>query len=160
MPVGDDITVRVLKYDGAEYRRWDATVTKEDGSLLVLDAEFDIDVTHDLLGEIRRGTRTVEYFWLDRWYNVFRFLTAEGLTYLWYCNINVPPRFEYGLLTYIDLDVDILVQPTFSHQVLDLDEFEINARRYGYSEEEKERAQAAVDELISMIANRQFPFQF
>ena len=62
------------------------------------------------------------------------------------------------MLTYVDLDIDILVQPDFSFQVLDMDEFETNARRYGYSDEERQQAQKAVDELISMIETHQFPF--
>jgi uncharacterized protein len=154
----DQVTVRVLKYDGAEYRRWNAHVSRRDGSLIVLVAEFERSVLHDLLGEIRVGTRTVEYYWLDRWYNVFRFLENDGATRLCYGNVNTPPRFENSVLTYIDLDIDILAQPDFSYQVLDLEEFEMNAVRYGYSNEVKTKARAAVDELISMIETRQFPF--
>src|SRR6266404_7420567 len=61
------ITVRVLKYDGAEYRRWNATLSRRTGSLIVLAAAFADDVQHDLLGNISCGTRTIEYYWLDRW---------------------------------------------------------------------------------------------
>lgn len=154
----DPITVRVLKHDGVEHRCWKATVAQRTKSLLVLDAEFDDDVSHDLLGEIGRGTRTIEYYWLDRWYSIFRFLNHDDSTRLWYCNVNKPPLIEAGVLTYIDLDIDILVLPDFSYQLLDLDEFESNAKVYGYSEEEKVRAHAATDELISLIHHRDFPF--
>ncbi len=152
------LTVRVLKYDGAEYRRWNARLARRDGSLIVLDAEFEFDVQHHLLGDIQRGTRTIEYYWLDRWYNVFRFLHESDETRSFYCNVNMPPRLEDGVLTYVDLDIDILVQPDLSYQVLDLEEFAANAARYGYSEETKRHANAAVAELISMIETRQFPF--
>src|SRR5467141_288218 len=122
-----EVTVRVLKYDGTEYRRWNARLSRRDGLLIVLEAEFDRGVQHDLLGEIRAGTKTVEYYWLDRWYNVFRFLKDDCATRLYYCNINTPPRFEDCVLTYTDLDIDILVEPNLSYQVLDLEEFETNA---------------------------------
>ena len=125
---------------------------------MVLDAEFEFDVQHHLLGDIPRGTRTIEYYWLDRWYNVFRFLKADGSTRLYYCNVNLPPKVEHDVLTYIDLDIDILVQPDLSYQVLDLDEFAANAKRYGYSEDTKRQADAAVAELISIIEMGQFPF--
>ena len=154
----DQVTVRVLKYDRTEYRRWNARISQHNGSLLVLDAEFEYDVQHDLLGVIQGGTRTIEYYWLDRWYNIFRFMNGDNRTRLYYCNINMPPSLKDNVLTYIDLDIDILVQPDFSYQVLDLDEFEENARRYGYSEEVKSKAQAAIDELVSMIVTHQFPF--
>ena len=152
------ITVRVLKYDGAEYRRWNATLSRRTGSLIVLDAAFEDDVQHDLLGKISRGTRTIEYYWLDRWYNIFRFLQSDGSTKLFYCNVNMPPAISGGILSYIDLDIDILVQPDFSYRVLDLEEFASNAMHYGYSQQVKRQAQAATDDLIFMIEKRQFPF--
>jgi protein associated with RNAse G/E len=154
----DPISVRVLKYDGREYRRWQALTASQNGSLIVLDAEFDTDVAHDLLGQIRRGTRTIEYYWLDRWYNIFRFLEADGSTQLWYCNINMPPEFEQGVLTYVDLDIDVLVRPDFSYELLDMQEFQENAARYGYSAEVNQGAQHGLSELRSIIENRQFPF--
>jgi uncharacterized protein len=154
------ITVRVLKHDGTEYRLWNAKLHRHEADLIVLDAEFDVDVSHELLGEIKRRTKTVEYYWLNRWYNVFRFLKEDGSTRLWYCNINRPPQFDGHTITYVDLDIDILVQPDLSFQVLDEDEFETNAKRYGYSDEEKSNAHAAVKDLIGMIEERHFPFVF
>lgn len=154
----DQITVRVLKYDGSEYRRWSAAIARREGQMIVLDAEFADEVQHDLLGNISRGTRTIEYYWLDRWYNIFRFLEGDGATKLYYCNINMLPEFSRGILSYIDLDLDILVQPDFAYQLLDLEEFEANAVRYGYPVQVKRQAQKALAELISKIETRQFPF--
>lgn len=152
------ITVRVLKHDGAEYRRWKAQLSRREGDLIVLDAEFDVDVTHELLGEIKRETKTVEYYWFNRWYSVFRFLDEDSGTRLWYCNVNTPPKLEGDTLSYVDLDIDLLVQPDFSIQVLDEDEFEANAKLYGYSEDEKRHAHSAVEKLVTMIEQGEFPF--
>jgi len=152
------ITVQVLKYDGAEHRRWSAKIARQEGPLIVLDAEFDYDVQHHLLGEIPRGTRTIEYYWLDRWYNVFQFMDNEGKTRLYYCNVSAPPKLEGDVLSYVDLDIDILVQPDLSYQLLDTEEFETNAGRWGYSAETRRQALAAVAELESMIAGCKFPF--
>jgi protein associated with RNAse G/E len=154
----DQITVRVLKYDGTEYRRWPATLARQDESLIVLDAEFEDDVEHHLLGNIRSGTRTIEYYWSDRWYNIFQFLESDGATKLFYCNVNMPPSLSGGILSYIDLDLDVLVRPDFSYQVLDLEEFATNAERYSYPEHVRVQTHQALDELISMIETRQFPF--
>src|SRR5713101_9078439 len=154
----DQITVRVLKYDGTEHRRWNAPLARQDESLIVLDAAFEDEVEHHLIGNIKLGTRTIEYYWPDRWYNIFRFLESDGATKLYYCNVNMPPSINGGVLSYIDLDIDILVRPDLSYQVLDLEEFAANGARYGYSEEIKRQAHAAVHELISLIEKRQFPF--
>jgi uncharacterized protein len=154
----EQITVKTFKYDGSAYRQWWGTVSQRDGSLLQLDATFSIEVSHHSLGLIARGTRLVEYYWLDRWYNILRFLNDDGSTRFFYCNITTTPKLEDGLLTYIDLDIDLLALPDLSYEVLDLDEFDANAGRYGYSDEVRLRSHAAVDELTSMIEARQFPF--
>ena len=155
---GAPFTIRVLRYDGTEYRRWAARLVRRDGSLIVFEGEFDIEVQHVHIGHIPLGTRTVEYYWQDKWYNVFRFLGAAGETRLWYCNINLPPIIEDSTITYIDLDLDVLVQPDWSYQILDSDEFTDHARIFHYPQEVQESAQKAVTELISRVEGRQFPF--
>jgi len=153
-----DVTVRVCKYDGTEYRRWNAHLVRRQGSLIVLDGEFESDVQHQLLGRIDRGTRTIEYYWLDRWYNIFWFLENNGSTRLWYCNVNMPPTLDDSVLSYVDLDIDVLVQPDLSYQVLDMDDFERNAQSFNYPAETHRHAHQAVNDLISMIETSQFPF--
>lgn len=152
------IIVRACKYDGTEHRRWEAGVLRRDDSLLVLDAKFETEVRHQLLGIIARGTASIEYYWLDRWYNVFRFLEPDGQLRNYYCNVNVPPVYEKGVLSFVDLDMDILVAPDLSYKVLDEDEFEVNARRYNYPAEVLAGAHRALADLKLMIEARQFPF--
>ena len=154
----DAIEVRVHKYDGTEYRRWPAFLSKRDGPLLVLDAVFDQEIEHDLLGTIASGTVSTEYYWLDRWYNVFRFSDQSRKLQSFYCNVGLPPTFDGHVLSYVDLDVDVLVKPDFSYQVLDLEDFEENARRYDYPLEVRDNARAALAELIRLIETRSFPF--
>jgi protein associated with RNAse G/E len=156
--VGRTILVRACKYDGSEHRRWPAQLLRQDDSLLVLDAEFPEEVVHDLLGTIESGTHSLEYYWLNRWYNVFRFAQPKGELRNYYCNINVPPTFDNDVLSYVDLDLDILVDPDFSYRILDVEDFERNAERYNYSAEVRENAGRAVDELVGMIQARAFPF--
>jgi protein associated with RNAse G/E len=152
------ISVRVLKYDGAEHRRWNGRIARNDGSLIVLYCEFEEEVQHELFGNIPRGTQTIEYYWLDRWYNIFQFLDSAGKTRVLYCNVSTPPVLTDETLSYVDLDIDILVQANLSYHVLDLEEFEGHVVQFGYSDEVKSKAHAAVAELIKMIETRQFPF--
>lgn len=152
------VEVRVMKYDGALHRRWRAKVLRGEGALLVLDAVFEEEVSHSQLGLIRRGTRSIEYYWLERWYNVFSFLEPDGSLRSFYCNVNLPPAFEGGVLSYVDLDIDVLVAPDLSYEVLDVDEFEAHAQRYGYAEEVRRGARRALAELLVLIERRQFPF--
>ena len=153
-----DILVSVRKYDGLEHRRWQARIAKIEGPLLVLDAVFEEEIEHDLLGTIARGTVSTEYYWLDRWYNVFRFSDNAGKLKNFYCNINQPPSFDGHVLSYIDLDIDVFVAPDLTYQVLDLDDFEANARTYAYPADVQANAHGALKELTKLIEARAFPF--
>ena len=148
----------VCKFDGAEHRRWSARLIEKVDSLIVLDAKFEEHIEHDLLGTIPIGTLSTEYYWLDRWYNVFRFSDPDRQLKNYYCNVNQPPSFDGRVLSYIDLDIDVLVAPDLTYKILDVEDFEENARRYAYPEEVQAKARRAVDELTGLIESRAFPF--
>ena len=155
---GTAIEVRAYKYDGRLHRSWPAELLRQDDSLIILDAKFPEEVVHDLLGTITSGTHSLEFYWLDRWYNIFRFAKPNGELRNYYCNVNVPPTFVEGVLSYVDLDLDILVEPDFSYRILDRDDFEQSVELYRYPEEVQTNALSAVNELVAMIEARQFPF--
>jgi len=140
------------------HREWPASVQRVAGSLVVLEGSFSEEVRHPLLGHIVRGTVSTEYYWTDRWYSVFRFREPSGALRNYYCNVNAPAVFDAELLTFVDLDIDVLVAPDFSTTILDEDEFEMNAVRYGYPQEFRARAARAVAELLALVARRAFPF--
>ena len=154
----DRVAVRAYKYDGTLHRTWDADLIRREGSLVVLDAKFTDEIVHELLGTIASGTHSLEYYWLDRWYNVFRFAQPDGKLRNYYCNINVPAKFDGETLSYVDLDLDILVDPDFSYRVLDVEDFERNAKLFGYNEEVQANARQALAELAGMIESHAFPF--
>jgi protein associated with RNAse G/E len=154
------ITVCTYKYDGTEHRQWGGQLAGRKNSLLILNAIFDKEVRHPLLGLITPGTISVEFYWLDRWYNIFRFHQPTGELRNYYCNINVPPVFHQNVLSYIDLDMDILVEPDLSYRILDEDEFAANASRFKYSLEVQRRSYQAIEQLVKLIKSRQFPFNY
>jgi hypothetical protein len=153
-----EILVHSLKHDGRVHRRWPARVERREGPLVVLDAFFAEEVRHPLIGTIEAGTHSTEYFWTDRWYSVFRFQTPAGRLLKFYCNINTPARLADGVLSFVDLDVDVLVQPDYSHEVLDEDEFDLHAELYAYPQSYRENVRGALDELLRLIGAREFPF--
>jgi uncharacterized protein len=152
------IVVSVSKFDGIQHRTWPAQLVQHDGPLLVLDAIFQDDIEHDLLGHISKGTLSTEYYWTDRWYNVFRFSEPDSTLRNFYCNVNLPPTFDGQVLSYVDLDIDVLVSPDFSYTVLDADDFEENARLFSYPQDVIDNSQKALAEIINLIESRQFPF--
>lgn len=152
------VTINSLKYDGKVRRSWKCKFVERSGDLLVFVGEFDFDVKHEHLGHIKTGTVSWEYYWLDRWYNVFRFHEPDGQLRNYYCNINMPPKFDGRVLEYVDLDIDMLVWKDLSFEILDREEFDENSLKFGYSDEVRAAVDGGLEELKGLIERRGFPF--
>ncbi len=158
-PVANPVVINARKFDGSIRRTWSAELKETREDLMIFLGIFEHEVKHEQLGIIRSGTLSYEYYWTDRWYNVFRFHEPDGGLRNYYCNVNMPPAFSDGVLDYVDLDIDVIVWPDGRHDVLDLDDFEANARLYAYPENVVQRAEAALAELLAMIGRGDFPFR-
>lgn len=144
------VTVNSRKYDQSIRRIWQCELVEQTGSLLVFVGTFDGDIKHPGLGSIARGTISYEYYWLDRWYNVFRFHEPDGTFRNYYCNINMPPIFAGGVLDYVDLDIDLVVWPDGKYEILDEAEYEENALKYGYPDAVRTNVAEALKTLLAM----------
>ncbi|MDT7690441.1 MAG: uncharacterized protein QOE46_3200 [Acidobacteriota bacterium] len=155
---GEEVIVQSLKHDGHVNRSWPAHITHIEGTLIVLDGVFTEEVRHPLIGTIEAGTLSTEFYWTDRWYSIFRFQTPAGRLLKFYCNINTPPLLEARALSFIDLDVDVLVNPDYSYTILDEDEFERHAELYSYPPLYRTHVQKSLEEIIRLIETQEFPF--
>jgi hypothetical protein len=157
---GQIVTVEARKYDGRIHREWRARLLAREGSVIIVEGVFEEEIRHPQLGTITPGTLSTEYYWTDRWYSVFRFRQPTGELRNYYCNINLPAEFDGRVLTFVDLDIDVLVAPDFSRRILDEDEFAANAARYAYPAEVRDCVPRALAELIERIEGRDFPFDW
>lgn len=151
------ITVNSRKFDGTIRRSWTCELVARSDSLLVFFGKFDSDVFHPELGHIKTGTLSYEYYWLDRWYSIFRFHEPSGSLRNFYCNVNMTPHFADSILDYVDLDLDVVVWPDFSYKILDRDDYEENAALFGYSDDVKVKVEAALKELLERIERKDLP---
>lgn len=151
-------TINSRKFDGGISRTWSCRLVERTGSMLTFVGEFDRDIRHPDLGLIHKGTVSYEYYWLDRWYNVFRFHEPNGTFRNYYCNINMPPALTGTHLDYVDLDIDIVVWPDLEPVILDQDEFKVHAVKFGYSPKIVHQVEATLNELVGLIEKREFPF--
>lgn len=70
---------------------------------------------------VPKGGFTVSHYWTDRAYNVYHFLTAPPApsTLGYYCNVVAATTIAEDLVTYDDLIVDVLIDPSGAALVLD-----------------------------------------
>lgn len=151
------ITVNSRNYDQTIRRSWQCELIERQDPMILLVGEFDRDVEHSGLGLIRKGTVSYEYFWLDRWYNIFRFHEPEGGLRNYYCNVAMPPKLENHVLDYVDLDIDILVWPDLRYEVIDHDDFQSNALKFDYPNTIHKRSEDSVNQIIALIERGELP---
>ena len=75
---------------------------------------------------LRENDRFVETFYTARWYNIFEIHDRDNdLIKGWYCNLGLPAvRDSPGIISYVDLALDLWVAPDGEQTVLDEDEFQ------------------------------------
>jgi uncharacterized protein len=101
------------------------------------------------------GDRFREWFFTDRWYNIFAIAGEDGRRKGWYCNIAEPARIEEGTISSRDLLLDLWVDSDYRVQVLDEDEF--LADPY-LTSDTRALAQSALTELTARVRMRLAPF--
>ena len=67
------------------------------------------------------GAVTIAHYWMDRPYNVYRW-SGAGAVLGYYCNVAEPIEIGPGQVSYIDLVVDVLIEPDGTATVLDEEE--------------------------------------
>ena len=97
----------------------------QDGHMIIIEALFDRADMPFMDVVFKNGDRFVEYYYTDRWYNIFAIHDRDDQQVKgWYCNIGMPAVFEEGIVSYVDLALDLWVSMDGTQTVLDEDEFE------------------------------------
>jgi protein associated with RNAse G/E len=96
----------------------------------------------------RRGDVFIEWFYTDRWYNVFEIRDWKNDALKgWYCNLGRPAVWDAPeVISYVDLALDLWVSSTGQQTVLDEDEFSA----LNLDEKTRRMVRAALRELQAM----------
>ena len=148
------ITVYKLDSSGRITWQYQGQVLSRTTEGLCLEAFFNRDDRDYGYALFKRGDRFVEYFYRDRWYNVFAVYDRDdGLLKGWYCNICRPCRLTNDAVYCEDLALDVWVSPAGQSTILDEEEFEA----LQLAEEEKVSGREALQLLLTLATNHQLP---
>lgn len=148
------VTTRKLDHAGRQVTAYPGRVLRRDGCAIVLGTGWDrapLDLGYVVC---EPGDRWTEYFYTDRWYNIFEIRADDGHLKGWYCNITRPACVSACEVAAEDLALDLWVAPDGEMQVLDEDEF----AALPLTPAEREAAQKALAELQAMVAQKAAPF--
>jgi uncharacterized protein len=101
------------------------------------------------------GDRFIEYYYANRWFNIFDIASTDGKRKGWYCNIAEPALLFAERIEQIDLLLDVWVSPTGATLILDEDEFHSDTT---LNDEQRQGAERGLHDLLAMIAARQEMF--
>ncbi|RPH78362.1 MAG: DUF402 domain-containing protein [Planctomycetaceae bacterium] len=138
--------ITVLKKNPAGEVTWqyDGVVLQREPNFVVLEALFNRPDTPFMDIVLKENDRFVETFYSDRWYNIFEIHDRDdGQVKGWYCNVGMPAVIEDGVVSYIDLALDLWVSVDGKQTVLDEDEF----AELGLDKDVRDGAQKGLDEL-------------
>jgi len=118
---------------------------------IVLEALFDRKDMPFQDVVFKTGDRFVEYYYSDRWYNIFEIYDRDdGRIKGWYCNVGMPAVIEDEVVSYVDLALDLWVSSNGEQTVLDEEEFE----ELRLNDELRAAAQKGLDNLRKHFENK------
>jgi hypothetical protein len=122
---GMKIKVQKKNVDGKVMVEYEGEALSRDEHSVKLEALFTREDMPFMDVVFKKGDRFVEYYYFDRWYNIFAIYDRDDDKLKgWYCNVGMPAVMDDGILSYVDLALDLWVSVDGRQTVLDEDEFE------------------------------------
>ena len=130
--------------------KYEGDLIARDENSITLEALFDRADTPFQDVVFKTGDRFVEYYYADRWHNIFAIHDRDdGKIKGWYCNVGMPAVIEDDVVSYVDLALDLWVSADSQQTVLDEEEFD----ELNLSNELRGKALKGLEDLKSLFKN-------
>ncbi|GCE17508.1 DUF402 domain-containing protein [Dictyobacter kobayashii] len=149
--------ITVIKLDplGAEKLRYYGDVLRRSSEEIVVQASWTMAERDLGYTRFEPGDRFIEYYYADRWFNIFDISHQDGRRKGWYCNITEPAHIQETCIEQVDLFLDVWVDTSGTPLLLDEDEFAAASMLTG---SQRQGAQQGLQTLLQMVENRQAVF--
>ncbi|GCF07929.1 DUF402 domain-containing protein [Dictyobacter arantiisoli] len=145
--------ITIIKLDplGREKVRYTGDIIHRSPHGVVVQANWTM--TERDLGYTRfePGDRFIEYYYTNRWFNIFDIACPDGVRKGWYCNIAEPARILATHIEQVDLFLDVWVDPRGNPLILDEDEFEAATMLH---HQQRQMARQGLQTLLHLLENR------
>ena len=119
------ITVLKKNVEGKITWQYEGVVLQREENVVILEAFFNRDDLPFMNVVLKRNDRFVETFYSDKWFNIFEIYDRDDDHFKgYYCNIATPAEIEDGVVSFVDLALDLWVSASGEQTVLDEDEYE------------------------------------
>jgi predicted RNA-binding protein associated with RNAse of E/G family len=149
------VTIIKLGPTGIEKTRYQGTILERPVGGIVIEAVWKLPDYNLGYTRFETGDRFVEYYYADRWFNIFAVASKERVHKGWYCNIAEPARISIDTIVQVDLYLDVWINPEGKTLLLDEDEFETSTL---LSKQQRVGARQGLQELLQMLEARKGAF--
>jgi predicted RNA-binding protein associated with RNAse of E/G family len=149
------ITVFKLNPQGEATVQYQGDVIDRNTHGVVIQARWTMPARDLGYTRFEPGDSFTEYYYIDRWFNIFDIADSNGIHKGWYCNIAEPASITDDTIKQIDLLLDVWINPQGQPLLLDEDEF---AAATTLSVEQRHGAQQGLQALMRMLTASEEPF--
>lgn len=148
-------TIYKLNHLGEEVLHYSAEVVERGENYVCLRAMFGFETRNLGYVTLKKGDIFTEWFYTDRWYNVFKVEDIDtGQLKGYYCNITRPAVISETFVKADDLALDIFVHPNGKIRMLDEDEYD----DLPLSDEERRNVHQAIQQIEHLVQSSITPF--
>jgi predicted RNA-binding protein associated with RNAse of E/G family len=149
--------ITVIKQDaqGTEKIRYQGELLQRLPTGVVIQAQWTLPTKELGYTRFEPGDTFTEYYYNDRWFNIFAILDVNGKRKGWYCNVAQPAMIFDDRIEQVDLLLDVWVNAQGESLLLDEDEF---AAATTLSEEQRRGAHEGLRTLLQLLATHSEAF--
>lgn len=154
------VGISVYKYNKQIHYEWQTFLIKAETDYVLVAGNTDRKLIHHTKNRIFNcPNRSIEFFSLSEGFTVNIDIEESGKTE-YYCNICLPAEFDSfkDNVSFIDLDLDLLIDSNGNRKVVDEDEFISNSVTMNYSKATIDFARDSLSKLEEKILRKEFPF--
>jgi len=154
------LLVQAYKYGGVKHYSYPVRLLEQRSDVIIVHGPYGRPLTHPGRGLVDWPVpnESIEFHFTCRPYTVSAGWRADGSFLHYYCNVAMPASLSDGVLSSVDLDLDLVVAEDLTWRVTDEDEFEAHRREWGYPDDVVDLARTGLAELIRLVEERRFPF--
>lgn len=119
-----DVEITKLDHLGKPVLSYPGEIVYRDGQVIVVRCVWSHERYDFGPFDLEPGDIFIEYYYPNRWFNIFEIYDLSGTLKGWYCNLTAPVALSNGKIRWRDLALDLLVLPNGEDFLLDEDEFE------------------------------------
>src|SRR5690625_2569759 len=150
------IVIKSLKHDGSLHRQWQENYILKETRDVIIGFNHASKVIESNGDEWQTREPAVFYFHRKHYFNVIALLREDGIYF--YVNLSRPYRLEKDILSYVDYDLDIMVNPNRQIELLDQEEYELHKKKYNYPKELQKTIESYLPYIYQLIESAEDPF--